>query len=210
MKLKVCGMREPENIRALAELKPDFMGFIFYPPSPRFAEEMLDPMTVKRLPKSTSKVGVFVNETVSTLADRVRRFGLTHVQLHGNESPAYVNVLKATLPDVRIIKVFRIGTLTDEIAIDKFEQADLFLFDTKTTLYGGSGKRFDWNLLFHFPIAKPFFLSGGIDPHSIRHLQEFQHPFLLGIDINSGFEQAPGRKDISKISTFKDQLNATI
>lgn len=210
MKLKVCGMRDHANIEEIQKLNPDLMGFIFYPPSPRFVEGILEPSVVKALPASISKVGVFVDALIPDVIDRIVLFGLTHVQLHGNESSEYLCELKSSIPEIQVIKVFRVNTTIDLPPVEEFKAADYFLFDTKTALYGGSGKMFDWQVLRQLTIKKPFFLSGGIDENACETLKTFQHPYLIGIDINSGFERMPGIKNISKVKTFKDRLNAII
>ena len=202
MKLKVCGMREVTNIKSVLNLKPDLMGFIFYPKSERFVGALsLEGIDFQ----STQKVGVFVNEPLDSVAERVETFGLDYVQLHGNESPSYLKNVKYL--GVKVIKVFRIK---DQLPIDKMlafdQQVDYFLYDTLSHEYGGSGKRFKWDILNDSPSSKPFWLSGGLSIESLKMLNTINHRGLTGIDVNSKFEDYPGMKNIELLKRLKKSL----
>ena len=202
MKLKVCGMREVTNIKSVLNLKPDLMGFIFYPKSERFVGALsLEGIDFQ----STQKVGVFVNEPLDSVAERVETFGLDYVQLHGNESPSYLKNVKYL--GVKVIKVFRIK---DQLPIDKMlafdQQVDYFLYDTLSHEYGGSGKRFKWDILNESPSSKPFWLSGGLSIESLKMLNTINHRGLTGIDVNSKFEDYPGMKNIELLKRLKKSL----
>ena len=202
MKLKVCGMREVANIKSVLAIKPDLMGFIFYPKSKRFVDELsLDGINFG----TTQKVGVFVNEPLGSLVEKVKKFDLDYVQLHGDESPSYIAAVKYL--GVKVIKVFRI---LDQLPIDQilaFEQeADYFLYDTLSLEYGGSGKNFQWNNLNESPSSKPFWLSGGVSIESLKALGLIDHPGLTGIDVNSKFESHPGMKNIELLRALKKSL----
>jgi phosphoribosylanthranilate isomerase len=197
MKLKVCGMRDQDNIHALSALKPDYMGFIFYEASPRYAGN-LPPETLRNL-SGVKKVGVFVNASQQAILHRVEQFGLDMVQLHGDESLEQVEALHNE--GLSIIKVFRIHDSIPENSLDFAPYTALFLFDTRTEKYGGSGKKFDWNLLREWQPS--FLLSGGIGPEDVIELKKWKNPALLGIDVNSRVEITPGLKDISKIKEIK-------
>ncbi|EON78185.1 Phosphoribosylanthranilate isomerase [Lunatimonas lonarensis] len=208
MIVKVCGMRDPENIRdLLAMAKPDLMGLIFYPRSSRYVMNgTADPEFYREL--DVTKVGVFVQEPLDQLLDKVARYGLGYAQLHGDEDSAYVAALRASSP-VKIIKVFRIASDWDWAEVDPFlHESDWFLFDTATPQFGGSGKTFSWDLLRRYPYQVPFLLSGGIgEAHAVEIRQLMKEvPSMLGVDINSKFELAPARKDVSKIQTFIQEL----
>ena len=202
MKLKVCGMREVKNIKSVLALKPDLMGFIFYPKSKRF----VDALSLEDIDfGTTQKVGVFVNEKLNSLTEKVKKFDLDYVQLHGDESPSYLAAVKYL--GVKVIKVFRI---LDQLPIDQilaFEQeADYFLYDTLSLEYGGSGKNFQWNILNESPSLKPFWLSGGVSIESLKALDLIDHPGLTGIDVNSKFEDQPGMKNIELLRALKKAL----
>jgi phosphoribosylanthranilate isomerase len=200
MKLKVCGLKFKENIEEVVALVPDYLGFIFYPPSPRFVNN-LDPSIVKEI-KGPQKIGVFVNASLEEIIETVEKFGLDLVQLHGNETLEFIKEAKGR--GLRVIKVFRIA---DQLPTDLDAYAssvEMFLFDTDTKTYGGSGKQFDWILLKE--VSFPFLLSGGIGPDDLEKIKKLNLKHLIGIDVNSRVEEAPGRKSISQIIKLKEQL----
>ena len=202
MKLKVCGMREEANIRSVLAIKPDLMGFIFYSKSKRFVDEL----SLAGIDFGmTQKVGVFVNEPLDSLAEKVIKFGLDYVQLHGDESLSYLVAVKYL--GVKVIKVLRIQ---DELPIHEilaFEQeVDYFLYDTLSLEYGGSGKKFQWDILNDSPSSKPFWLSGGLSIGNLKGLGLIHHPGLIGIDVNSKFESHPGMKNIELLQVLKKLL----
>jgi phosphoribosylanthranilate isomerase len=198
---KVCGMREPDNIRELAALRPDYMGFIFYEKSSRYVLPILNPEHLNVLSPETQRVGVFVNEPLSVILERAKQFSLSVIQLHGHEKPELAKALKEE--GLKVWKAFSIKGAEDFAKTQDYAaMTDAFLFDTFTEHYGGSGKTFDWGLLANYSLSHPFLLSGGIGPDSLHALHAFQHPAWLGIDINSRFELAPGNKDIQAITSF--------
>jgi phosphoribosylanthranilate isomerase len=197
--LKVCGMRDPENIRVLGELRPDLMGFIFYPGSRRYAGKELDASVLKALPAGIQKVGVFVDADPEEVLQKALEYSLDFVQLHGGESPAYCSRLKGKL---KIIKAFGLDTGFDFGSLKEYvPYVNYFLFDTRTEAHGGSGQTFDWDLLKSYREETPFFLSGGIGPEEMKSASEIRQlfPALLGLDVNSRFETAPGMKDIESL-----------
>lgn len=206
MKLKVCGMREPENIRQLEEeIRPDWMGLIFYSKSPRFVEDSAaEAISDVTLPK----VGVFVNESISFILDKIDKFGLAAVQLHGSESPEFVRELKLKTDK----KLWKVVSVADQIDWEQLREyvglVEYFLFDTATKGHGGSGRQFDWKVLESYPFEVPFILSGGVDEDSAEELIRFaeKEPQLIGIDLNSKFEDAPGLKNIEKLKRFRTRL----
>lgn len=206
MELKVCGMRELENIRSLiSEVKPDWMGLIFYPKSPRYVSDE-HAAELKDFP--VKKVGVFVNESEAEILRKVVQFGLFAIQLHGSESPDFVKSL-AKKTEAELWKVISVGEEIDWKSLDGYlPSVTKFLFDTATTAHGGSGKRFDWKVLETYPFDKGFLLSGGLDEDSAAEVLALrqQIPQLQGVDLNSKFEDAPGRKNIEKLKNFKSRL----
>jgi phosphoribosylanthranilate isomerase len=206
MKIKVCGITTVSQLKQLQELGADYAGLIFYPESKRYAYEKLKSQRAEIKNLKIRKAGVFVNAGMDFLKSCITDYGLSAVQLHGDETPEYCNALKG---EVEVIKVFRIG----DKAFDIDEQARLFenschyfLFDTDSAAYGGSGKRFNWAVLQNATIGKPFLLSGGIGPHDIEAVQQFRHPFLYAVDINSRFETTPGVKDMERVKSFVNNL----
>ena len=206
MRLKVCGMRHSENIRQLLQLKPDYMGFIFYEKSPRHVGDLLDADLLKSFPASTEKVGVFVNAPIDYLKAQVRKYGLDLVQLHGDESVDYVAELFAV--GIRVMKVFSLGESFDFSVLGQYNPfVEFFLFDTKGKARGGTGKTFDWSILKDYDLEVPFFLSGGIDNENIEKLDELSGLPIHALDVNSRFELEPGLKDISKVKLLTQSLN---
>lgn len=194
--IKVCGMTQAENIREVEALGADWIGFIFYPPSPRCLCQL-----PAYLPEKARRVGVFVNQSKEELAMYADRFGLDYLQLHGHESPEYCRSLR--LRGFRLIKAFPIACAKDFEQTSAYEHlCDYYLFDTKTPRYGGTGQSFEWSLLQHYQGETPFLLSGGINPHSARAVREIRHPRLAGIDLNSRFETSAGIKDIDRLRRF--------
>jgi len=195
MIVKVCGMREADNIRAVEALGIDWMGFIFWPPSKRYVSQPPD-----YLPEKVRRVGVFVDAEIGTIRQHIVDYHLDIVQLHGHESPDDIRLLK---DKVRIVKAISIVTAGDlSVTADYDDLVDYYLFDTKAALPGGNGTQFDWNILQAYTGRVPFLLSGGIGPDDAQRLKSFHHPLLAGIDLNSRFETTPGFKDINKLKKF--------
>ncbi len=206
MKIKVCGMKNPENIQALAQLPIDYMGLIFYPKSPRYIRD-LESSLLDILPNTISRVGVFVNENITSLLRLIEKYELSVVQLHGNESLEYCSNIKDKYPKLIIIKAFNVSESSDFIKMDQYaDVCDYFLFDTKTSQHGGSGLKFDWNILDEYMGNTPFFLSGGISAEDVDAIRKISHPKLYALDLNSKFELEPGLKNITLLEQFINQL----
>ena len=205
MKLKVCGLTKMDQIQELISLNTDFLGFIFYEKSPRFVLNHLSLEEISEI-NHQGKVGVFVNETVEKISEISEKAKLNFIQLHGDEDEEFILSLSQRLSkDVKIIKVFRVGTQNLKLETWNLEQIDYFLFDTDSKAFGGTGQTFDWQILNEIEIPKPYFLSGGISLENIHQLSTInQQP--LALDINSKFETEPGSKDLEKIKTFKSLL----
>lgn len=214
--VKVCGMREPDNILALSALPVDMVGFIFYEKSPRAVKgdalETWLSQHPRPIPATLRRVGVFVNAPIEEVLNRTHDFELDVVQLHGEESPEYCRELISfwTLMSMHkpmLMKAFSVDAQFDFAQVEAYSDTCAYaLFDTKTTDYGGSGRAFDWQVLQQYAGSLPFFLSGGIDPTMVEALREIQHPKLAGIDLNSRFESAPGLKQIELIQEFLNKL----
>ena len=186
--LKICGMKYPDNILEVSKLLPDYLGFIFYKKSSRYFDG-----TIPEIPKSIKKVGVFVDETEENIIEKIEKYDLNLVQLHGKETPELCEKLQKTVP---VIKVFSVDDDFDFQELEKYETAcDYFLFDTKGKLHGGNGVTFNWEILKKYESKKPLFLSGGIGLEEIEELKKIDLP-IFAIDVNSKFEIEPGLKNI--------------
>lgn len=199
-------MKDPENIKQLIDIQPDYIGFIFYPRSKRYMADSLESEILKAIPGHIKKVGVFVNETDEKITKAVKKFQLDFIQLHGDESPNLCNSLN--INGLSIIKAFQIHQNFDFAQLESYKKScQYFLFDTQTALYGGSGHKFNWQLLENYDNEKAFFLSGGIDLEDINNILNINNLNIHAIDINSKFEIEPGLKNIEKIKEFRNLLN---
>jgi phosphoribosylanthranilate isomerase len=205
MLIKICGMRDSANIRQVAALKPDLMGFIFYPKSKRYVGEDFDLKLVYSLMPEILTVGVFVNLETEALLAIAKKYRFDYVQLHGNESPGYCKEVREE--GIKVLKAFGIHDNFDWSTLLPYQKVcDYFLFDTSSKDFGGSGQKFNWNILGQYTIQKPFFLSGGISPEDISNIKNIANPNLKGIDINSKFEIEPGLKNIELIKVFIEKI----
>lgn len=197
-------MRDDDNILAVADIQPDYMGFIFYPQSPRFVGD--DFQFLFHLPPFISKVGVFVNASSEEMSRQMHRLDLDYLQLHGNESAEQCRVLKES--GFKLIKAFSIGEEFNFNVVKQFQPfVDYFLFDTKGKFYGGNARTFDWNILKKYDQKVPFFLSGGISPYNAAEVEKLSDLNVHAVDVNSGVEINPGLKDVMKVEAIKKILN---
>lgn len=204
-KIKVCGMRDPDNILGVVAALPDYLGFIFYPKSKRFVGFESSPEVLAEIPHSVKKVGVFVDETLAKVLQICQIWKLDVAQLHGHETPEFCQQIKNS--GMMVFKAFSVDKDFDfKILEDYSEVCDYFLFDTKGQLPGGTGQKFNWQLLENYKLNVPFFLSGGIGPDDIEDVRNLNHPQLFGIDINSGFEIIPGFKEVDKVRNFISEI----
>lgn len=211
MIFKICGMRSGENIAQIFSptvpkaAQPDWMGLIFVESSPRFVNSrpsVLPPEGVKR-------IGVFRHANRDDVAQCVAHYNLHALQLHGNESPDECRQLRKAFPQLQLIKAFGIGTTADLLAVGDYESlCDYFIFDTLCPTGGGSGRQFDWNILQAYTGNCPFLLSGGLRPQDTAAIRSFVHPRCVGLDLNSGFEIAPGIKNAEVLHRFVSELRA--
>ncbi|RZK36822.1 MAG: phosphoribosylanthranilate isomerase [Hymenobacter sp.] len=206
MQIKICGMREAGNLWAVADLSPDFLGFIFYKKSTRYVGDTLDPEQLRSLPQAICKVGVFVDEPLDNLQIINCKYTLDYVQLHGHETPAYCEQAKAR--GLHLIKAFAVDSTFDFGQLAAYSPVcDLFLFDTKGDLPGGNGVAFDWSVLAGYTGPTPFLLSGGLGLNNLSAMLAFQHPQLAGFDLNSQLEAAPGLKDVATTRELLQHLH---
>ena len=203
MIIKVCGMRDGDNIREVEQLSIDWMGFIFYPKSSRYVSEV-----PAYLPTKCKRVGVFVDASTDEIIKKIHDFSLDMIQLHGNESPEQISHLSPLTNHLSIIKAFNIATTEDLKSTASYTGlADYFLFDTKGPSVGGNGEKFDWSVLSNYEGDTPFLLSGGIGPDDAERILDYHHPKCIGIDLNSQFELAPGLKDVTTLSRFLNKID---
>lgn len=224
MLIKVCGLRDTDNIRAVEALHPDMIGMIFWEKSARnvgltfvrsasygTTDEMGRPVAAAGMPV---RVGVFVDAMAQEIIAQVYHNRLGAVQLHGDESPVFVdNLRRSIVPDIRselkIIKAIGVSEPSDMAKGKPYEgHADLLLFDTKCDGQGGSGRKFDWAMLYGYDGSLPFLVSGGIGPDDTAAIKAIKHPLFAGVDVNSAFETAPAMKDTELLGTFISELRA--
>jgi phosphoribosylanthranilate isomerase len=206
MKLKICGMKYPDNILEVGALLPDYMGFIFWEKSARYFNG-----EIPELIGTIKKVGVFVNQSQEEILEKAAKYNLQAVQLHGNESAEFCGELKIKLgKKIEIIKAFSADNDFDFEVLKPYESVcDYFLFDTKGKLPGGNGTTFDWTILKEYKSEKPFFLSGGIGIQELKAIEEISKTNLpiYAVDINSKFEIEPGLKNKNLFSNFKRKFD---
>lgn len=207
LNIKVCGITQAQDLKALVEYGVNYAGFIFYERSPRFAGNKLDARTVRET-IGIKKVGVFVDADLQLVKRTIADYSLDMVQLHGNESPEYCAAIRQLVP---VIKAFRIGSevkwqeLAPYVPVTTY-----FLFDTASAhAYGGTGLQFDWQLLQSYPFQHPFFLSGGIGPEHAAEITGLQLPGMYAVDVNSRFEKAPGIKVLPHVQQFVKEIHST-
>ncbi len=203
-------MKYQDNIEQVAALQPDYLGFIFYEKTPRHFDTK-----IPEISSDIKKIGVFVNENLNTVIEKINEFDLQAVQLHGEEAPYYCNMLRTTTllsKPVEVIKVFSVMDGFNFKVLDEYEDVcDYYLFDTKGKLPGGNGYRFDWSLLNDYPSTKPFFLSGGIGIDEVEDIKKFKasdaSKYCYSLDVNSKFELEPGLKNVGVLREFINKLS---
>ncbi len=215
MKLKICGMKYKDNIQAVAQLQPHYLGFIFYEKSARYFNGKLPDIS-----SDIKKTGVFVDETKDGIVSKINQYNLNVIQLHGNETPEFCSQLKETFNTdfknkIEIIKVFSIKNHFNFEVLKPYETVcDYYLFDTKGKLPGGNGYKFNWEILNAYSSTKPYFLSGGIGVNEIETINNFKQSsaskYCYAIDVNSKFEIEPGLKNIKTLEHFKNTMHQVL
>ncbi len=198
LRIKICGLKDENNILNVSSLKPDFLGFIYYSKSKRFVGNQF--AFPKNLPRQQKKVAVLVNEPLES-AIKIFHKGYDFLQIHGDEPPEYCQRLSEQ--NIPVIKAFGISKNYNFSLLSQYSpHIKLFLFDTQSSQYGGTGKKFDWSILKNYTLKTPFLLSGGITKNELEAILQFDHPQLFGIDLNSGFESRSGIKKVEDLASF--------
>ena len=196
-KIKICGITNKVDALAASELCVDMLGFVFYKKSKRYVAPAVAEDSINELSPGIARVGVFVNEDKETVIRIAEDAVLDTLQFHGDETPGYCNSFK---PKYKVIKAFRLNTKADLKNVNDYD-TEYYLFDTYASeSAGGTGKKFDWNILKDFEVLKPMILSGGLDPDNVERSIREMAPF--GVDVSSGVESAPGKKDIELLKKF--------
>lgn len=205
LKVKVCGLTDPGNIKDIIKATPDFMGFNFYPGSKRYVGSVPPSNLFRLVPERIPKTGVFVNEDLNKVIEITEKYQLDLVQLHGNEPAGYCADLAKR--GFKIIKAFEVNDRFSFAQLIDYEDVCLyFLFDKRIGHSGGSGLKFTWDKLNDYNVHKPFFLAGGIGPEDAANIKKINHDFFYAVDINSRFELYPGMKDPVRVKMFIDEI----
>ena len=206
IKLKICGMKYLDNIREVIKYRPDYLGFIFYRGSPRYAGDNMEELSKMNIPPAIKKTGVFVNESTKRIKQIASSVSLDMIQLHGKEPVTDCIELKKS--GLKITKVFSVGEDFDFSLMEPYAgHVDYFLFDTKGKYHGGNSIPFDWEIIEKYPYNIPFFLGGGIGLENIDLVKQIKNPYLYALDANSRLETSPGLKDPEKMKLFRKKFD---
>ncbi|MBA3663965.1 MAG: phosphoribosylanthranilate isomerase [Bacteroidetes bacterium] len=204
MKIKICGLKDKTNLAQVTLLRPDYLGFIFHPLSPRYMAHTMFPADLESIPGT--KTGVFVDSDFNEIDTQVKQYKLDAIQFHGNETPAFCEQFSGK--GQTLIKAFSIDEGFNFNTVRDFSFCDYFLFDTKGKYKGGNGTAFDWQLLSKYNQEKPFILSGGISDENIDEVLNLKGMNIHAIDLNSKVETSPGIKNIEKIKHIISKLKS--
>lgn len=200
MKVKICGITNYEDAAAAVELGADALGFNFYRRSPRYIEPEAARAIIRRLPPFVAAVGLFVDEGPEEVCRAARAAGVGVLQLHGDETPDYCGRLSGW----PLIKALRVGGALDAAGLADYE-VQAFLLDARDgALYGGTGKVFDWSLAAAVRGVAPIILAGGLRPDNVAEAIRTARPY--GVDVSSGVESSPGRKDRALVGAFIEEV----
>ncbi len=198
-------MREAQNVAEVVRLKPDYLGFIFYPKSPRYVGKSWNRKIIEQVPQGIERVGVFVNESSQNIKAVCTKYGINTLQLHGSETPLFCQKLKDE--GYTVFKAFQIGNDTHlEEMVSYCGKCDYFLYDTKSKDWGGSGEKFNWVKLKEINTLGSFLLSGGITVDDAKTIMKLSFSNLKGVDINSKFETEPALKNVELLSAFITEI----
>ena len=199
MKIKICGITNNEDAQVAVEAGVDALGFVFYRNSPRFVEPKVAQQIIAQLPPFIFCVGVFVNETMEMIRHTMDECGLTFAQLHGDETPSYCKTLAR--PVLRALRLRdRVSLLSIAEYQGRFGVKGFVIDAFSESAYGGTGKVVDWKLGAEAAKVFPILLAGGLTPDNVQ--QAIHHVQPYGVDVSSGIEAHPGKKDPIKIQAF--------
>jgi phosphoribosylanthranilate isomerase len=206
MRIKICGITQPDQGKAIANLGATALGFICVRQSPRYVTSAQIQTIISQLPAKIDSIGVFVNTTAEEISQVVTESGLTGIQLHGGESPEFCQQLRQLLPQTEIIKAFRIKSSESLLETNAYlDCVDTLLLDAyHPRLFGGTGKTLDWETLAKFCPSCPWLLAGGLTPDNVLDALKQLNP--TGIDLSSGVERSPGDKDLEKVARLFEKL----
>ncbi|WP_071191678.1 phosphoribosylanthranilate isomerase [Trichormus sp. NMC-1] len=208
MRVKICGITQPQQSIAIASLGATALGFICVPTSPRYVTIEQIQAAVAQLPSKIDRIGVFANTSITEISQTVMKSGLTGVQLHGDELPEFCYQLRQSLPQIEIIKAMRVRNLEHlQTAANYTKFVDTLLLDAyHPQQLGGTGKTLNWQMLQEFSPSCPWFLAGGLTPDNILDALSQVKP--NGIDLSSGVERSPGDKDLDKVALLFQRLGS--
>ncbi|MBG0744116.1 MAG: phosphoribosylanthranilate isomerase [Cylindrospermopsis raciborskii KL1] len=207
MRVKICGITQPQQSLAITQLGATALGFICVPSSPRYVSIEQINLATSHVPDHVDKIGVFANSTIFEIIKVVSSSSLTGVQLHGDETPLFCEELRQVLPNIELIKAFRVRSWEQlETTPNYTGCVDTLLLDAyHPQLLGGTGKTLDWQVLQSFRPDLPWFLAGGLTPDNLLTALTQIHPH--GIDLSSGVERSPGDKDLDKVALLFSRIN---
>jgi len=210
MRVKICGITNLEQGRAIAQLGATDLGFICVQKSPRYLSPEKIAAITSHLPSATRTIGVFANTELTEICSVVEQTHFTAIQLHGKESPAFCQQLHSQLPHLEIIKAIAVKTPDSLAATEHYsESVDTFLLDAYAPQQlGGTGKSFNWEYLQTFNPPCPWFLAGGLTPQNIEQALSMAHPH--GIDLSSGVENSPGDKNLDLVAELFQNLKSFV
>ncbi|YAF94315.1 MAG: phosphoribosylanthranilate isomerase [Nodularia sp. CChRGM 3473] len=208
MRVKICGITQPQQSVAIASLGATALGFICVPTSSRYVTTQQIRAAVAQLPENIDKIGVFANTSITEISQIVIDSGLTGVQLHGDESPEFCHQLRQSLKNIEILKAFRVRSLEDlNQAANYTKYIDTLLLDAyHPQQLGGTGHTLDWQMLQQFQPSCPWLLAGGLTPDNVVTALNQVKPD--GIDLSSGVELKPGDKDLDKVALLFEKLGS--
>jgi phosphoribosylanthranilate isomerase len=206
MRIKICGIRDPEQGKFIVEAGATALGFICVSNSPRFVDVAQIKVVAKLIPNHIDMIGVFANTSIENIQDIAINSSLTGIQLHGDETVNFCKTIREVLPNLEIIKALRIRNIFDLQDISVYKNyVDTLLLDAYHPLQlGGTGKTIDWQILRQLEPGIPWFLAGGLTPNNIIEALKNLRP--NGIDLSSGVESSPGNKDLKKVAQLFEQL----
>ncbi len=199
-RIKICGITNNEDAAAAVEFGADALGFIFFRGSKRYIDPAAAGEIISKLPPFITAVGVFVNQDLDEIKEIIDIAGVSAVQLHGDETPEFCSSVPA-----KVIKALRVKDNIDTDSLAQYPVQAILLDTYSDSEYGGTGKSFDWGILKDIKIEQKIILSGGLSPDNVAQATDAVRPYA--VDVNSGVEAGPGKKDHEKLKKFIEAIN---